>query len=719
MISLRRYLHAARRINKHLVMLSVLGLVYISTKLDGYAEHANVVSPVQVQDAAFPLVVAPEILYSTYLGGVNASPFSEDRDSGNDIAVDAAGNIYVVGTANTLARYDSDVFVRKFDPSGSTLLYETFLDSNETNDKGYGIAVDTAGNAYITGQFGDPFLPGFALGVLVAKLNPAGIPLYQVTFGANSPGYSLDFGADIAVDDKGNAFVVGTTYGLGTSFPTTPGAFQRNFGAGLTDAFVVKLNPSGQFIYSTLLGGMGPDEGRGIAIRKVGGGYHAYVTGTTSSPGFDVPDNFPTTPGSFQPEFGGAADVFVTQFNDTGSALVYSTYLGGNGLDEGYAIAVDAVGNAYLTGLTSAEPSTGSQFPISNAFQSTYGGEGGATPAEANAFVTKLNPTGSALVYSSYMGGGGYGLSDAGIAIKVDGEGYAYLTGITGTRPDIFTGDRFPIVNAFQTEPGGGFSSYFNDAFVAKLTPQGALVYSSYLGGSDEEVGNGIAIDASGNVYVTGATHSVDFPITPGAFQAEIAGGGCSYPFFCPDALVTKIGNNTPPNLTLTVTKAGAGIGTVTATGIACGADCSGSYTPGTVVTLTATPTASSIFAGWSGDPDCHDGSVTMNANKTCTATFSVVSSAPITVTTPNGGEICVRGKPCMITWTATIPGKVKIEVSYDSGQSWVTVLKSTVNDGHHRWRTKGVPTTQARIRVSSIPVPSLFDVSDGNFVIQ
>lgn len=486
-------------------------------------------------DASRPLVIDPVIVYSTFVGGVSGDPYSHiDKDTGNDIAVDAAGNIYVVGATNALGRYDADVVVRKFNPSGSHVLYETYLDSNGTDDAGYGIAVDAAGNAYVTGQFGDPQLPGFAFGVLVAKLSPVGTPLYQVTFGADSPGYSQDFGARIAVDEAGNAYVVGTTYGFGTPFPTTPGAFQERFGGGLTDAFVVKLDPAGGFVYSTLLGGAGTDAGWGIALRQVDAVSHAYVIGSTGWVG-----DFPTTPGVLQPAFGGAADVFVTQLNASGSALVYSTYLGGNGRDQGNAIAVDAAGNAYLTGWTGQEPlDPGSHFPIVNAFQPTYGGAGGGTPAAANAFVAKLNPTGSALVYSSYMGGGGYELYDAGTAITVDGAGYTYLTGVTGTRPDLFTGERFPIVNAWQPEPG---SPWYDDAFVAKLTPQGALVYSSYLGGTYEDVGYGIAVDSAGNVYVTGVTNSEDFPITPGAVQPEISGGGCSYTFQCPDAFVTKV----------------------------------------------------------------------------------------------------------------------------------------------------------------------------------
>ena len=173
-------------------------------------------------------------------------------------------------------------------------------------------------------------------------------------------------------------------------------------------------------------------------------------------------------------------------------ALVYATYLGGKGVDWGIAIAVDTAGNAYLTGLTAEDLTTLNTFPVVNAFQPTYGGDTGL-PSEKNAFVAKLNATGSALIYSSYLGG------------------------------------------------SGGPSSFFADAFVAKLTPEGALVYSSHLGGNFEDSGNGIALDASGNVDVTGITSSGDFPVTFDAFQPENKAGGCTYPFTCADAFMTKI----------------------------------------------------------------------------------------------------------------------------------------------------------------------------------
>ena len=418
-------------------------------------------------DASRSPTIDPSITYGTFIGGAGNSS-NGDKDSGNDVAVDPAGNIYVTGDTNSLGRYDTDIFVRKFDPTGTRLLYATYLDSSQTNDEGHGMAVDAAGNAYVTGQFGDGQLR-YGRGVLVAKLSPTGVPIYEGTFGADAPNYSDDVGYDIAVDDSGNAYVVGLTWNLGTPFPTTKGAFQE-IGVGGREAFVAKINPEGtDFVYSTLLGSSGVDIATGITLRKVAEGYNAYVIGTTSLAG-----DFPTTPGAFQPHSGGAADVFVVQLNATGSQLVYSTYLGGIGNDEGAAIAVDSIGNAYLTGFTSKEPlAAGPGFPIVNAFQPVYGGDGGGTPAESNVFVTKLNPSGTDLVYSSYMGGGGYSLDDGGTAITVDGAGNAYLTGYTETDTDIFTGAHFPIVNAFQARNAGG-----EDAFVAKIGAQGALVYS-------------------------------------------------------------------------------------------------------------------------------------------------------------------------------------------------------------------------------------------------
>jgi len=236
----------------------------------------------------------------------------------------------------------------------------------------------------------------------------------------------------------------------------------------------------------------------------VDGSGNAYVTGYTTSTDYDV------TPGAFQTTNGGYFDVFVTKLNAAGTALVYSTYIGGSGDDEGYGIAVDGSGDAYVTGLTGS-----TNYPVTpGAFQTTNGGV-------RDVFVTKLNATGTALVYSTYIGGSGY---DEGTAIAVDGSGNAYVTGSTGST-------NYPVTpRAFQTTYEGGVA----DVFVTKLNATGtALVYSTYIGGSDDDRGYGIAVDRSGNAYVTGWTRSTDYDVTPGAFQTTFGGAW--------DVFVTKL----------------------------------------------------------------------------------------------------------------------------------------------------------------------------------
>src|SRR5208283_2947007 len=252
--------------------------------------------------------------------------------------------------------------------------------------------------------------------------------------------------------------------------------------------------------YSTYLGGDAA-EGYAIAVDTAG---DAYVTG---SAGFT---NFPTANG-LQPALGGpnATNAFITKFNSHGSALVYSTYLGGSNLDTGYGIAVDTAGNAYVTGVTSS-----ANFPTVNALQATLAGS-------ENAFITKINASGSALIYSTYLGGSGY---DAGMGIAVDASGNVYVTGNTSST-------NFPKVNALQSTLAGNYNG-----FVTKFNATGsALIYSTYLGGSGGDQGNGIAVDASGNAYVTGITSSFDFP-TVNALQSAYAG---TY-----DPFVTEINAN-------------------------------------------------------------------------------------------------------------------------------------------------------------------------------
>ena len=405
---------------------------------------------VAAYDRSRPLVIDPALFYSTYLGG------SANEGSGNffgaSIAVDASGNAYVSGTTGSA---DFPTTAGSFQP---------------TFGGGYG-----SYDAFVT------------------KLNPTGSGLVYSTYLGGSGAYPGDQSGSIAVDTLGNAYVAGVTNSA--DFPTTAGAFRTEGpSAGNRLAFMTKLDPSGSaLVYSTFL----MFAVSGLAVDTVG---NAYLTGSVGGPGL------PTTPGAFQPTFGGGiGDAHVTKLNSTGSALVYSTYLGGSSGDRGNSIAVDTLGNAYVVGDTSS-----TDFPTTpGAFQPGLVGPAGG-------FVTKLNPLGTGLVYSTYLGGGTGGAAAFGIAI--DTSGNAYVTGSTCSTD-------FPTtMGAFQPIFAGDFGAC--DAFVTKLNPTGsALVYSTYLGGTGQEIGRGIAVDTAGNAYVTGTTESADFPTTPGTIQRTFGGG--------------------------------------------------------------------------------------------------------------------------------------------------------------------------------------------------
>ena len=385
------------------------------------------------------------LVYSTFIGGTNS-------DQGFGIFVDAVGNAYIAGSTEstdyptTPGAYDTtyhgvaDCFVTKLNPSGSSLVYSTYL-GGSGNESGNGIAVDAGGTAYIAGYTYStdyPTTPGAydttyhgVADCFVTKLNPSGSSLVYSTYLGGSGNES---GNGIAVDAGGTAYIAGYTYS--TDYPTTPGAYDTTFN-GNTDCFVTKLNPSGSsLVYSTYLGGSGHESGNGIFVDAGG---TAYIAGSTRSL------DYPTTIGAYDTTYHGLADCFVTKLNPSGSSLVYSTYIGGNGDDQGFGIFVDAVGNTYITGFTFSN-----DYPTTpGAYDTTY--QGGD-----DCFVTKLNPSGSSLVYSTYLGGSG---NESGNGIFVDAVGNAYITGNTG--------DDYP------TTPGAYDTTYQGnwDCFVTKLIP--------------------------------------------------------------------------------------------------------------------------------------------------------------------------------------------------------------------------------------------------------
>lgn len=465
---------------------------------------------------AYPLTIDPTLTFSTYHGG-------SGYENANGIALDGTGNIYIIGetdstnfpTQNPLyptLRNNWDVFVTKFDPTGSTLLYSTYIGGTNL-DTGNDIAVDSAGNAYITGEAGIgiglasdfPTTPGAydrtieAVSAFVAKLNPMGSQLLYSTY---LGGPSINEGLGIAIDSSDNAYVIGVTNS--TSFPTQ-NAFQSTYGGGLRDAFVTKLNPSGSaLVYSTYLGGSDQETtldtfGAGIAVDSSG---NAYVASATRS------NNFPTTAGALNTTLGGSSDAFVTKFNASGNGLVYSTYLGGSGsLEYAYDLAINSAGEAYVTGTTNS-----SNFPTQNPLQAHLAGGG-------DLFVSKLSTTGGSLLYSTYLGGGA---GDFGISIALDSAENIYVTGNT-------TSINFPLQNSFQSTQKGGL-----DAFVVKLNPTGnALLFGTYLGGNLSDQGNAIAADNVGNIYIAGQARSTNFPVQ-NARQPSYGNGAA-------DAFVVKI----------------------------------------------------------------------------------------------------------------------------------------------------------------------------------
>ena len=317
--------------------------------------------------------------------------------------------------------------------------------------------------------------------------------IYQTYLG----GSASDQAYAIAYDNAGNAYVTGRTYS--GNFPLS-NAYQTTTWF-VPDAFVTKLNPNGTgLVYSTYLGGIDMDEGRAIAVDGSG---NAFISGYTESTPWHtglIVGPFPTTIGAYQEDYNEQGDAFVTCLDSTGTNLIYSTYLGGSGRDEGNGIKVDASGHAYVTGKTwsSNFPKTG------GAYDTTYGTWG-------DAFITKFNSTGSGLYYSTFLGGSG---GDEGAAIALDSSGNAYVTGWT-------TSPGFPYTsNAFDKT-----LSISTDAFVTKINNTGAsLLYSSFLGGNGTDKGEGIAVDGHGDAYVTGTFSSSDFPYTADAYDKTLGG---------------------------------------------------------------------------------------------------------------------------------------------------------------------------------------------------
>jgi len=324
----------------------------------------------------------------------------------------------------------------------------------------------------------------------IAKFNSTGSALLWGTYCADEYGGTTG----IALDSHNDVYVTGYVRGpLATV--VTPGSYQPNYGGGFEDAFVDKFNPTGTtLLWGSYFGGADTDEAAGIKVDSAG---NAYIVGSTNS------SSGIATAGAYQTNLGGNVDAFVAKFNSTGSALLWATYYGGDGDDGGVGIILDASNNVYVAGSTSST----SGIATVGAYQTLYGG------GNVDAFIAKLNAAGNSLLWGTYYGGAG----DEGAGpIALDSHNNIYITGGTSSSSGIAT------AGAYKMFYGGGTSG---DAYIAKFNSAGSsLLWGTYYGGPDEDVGEGIAVDGCGNSYITGGTYSSSGIATPGAYQSTYPG---------------------------------------------------------------------------------------------------------------------------------------------------------------------------------------------------
>ena len=444
-----------------------------------YQLEGNTVSfQAEQEQGGQTLVVDPSLSWSTYLG-------ADQRDRGRGVTTDGSGNVYVTGFTTstnfptTSGAYQTsiagiDAFLSKFS-SGGSLSWSTYLGGSNFDD-GRGVTTDGSGNVYVTGeaQSGFPTTSGayqqsYGGGdsdAFLSKFTSSGSLSWSTYLG----GSNFDDGRGVTTDDNGNVYVTGDA---SSGFPTTSGAYDTS-----GSAFLTKFTSSGSLSWSTYFSGLT----NGVTTDSSG---NVYVTGFAG-------DRFPTTSGAYQTSYGGQlADAFLSKFTSSGS-LSWSTYLGGGAVDRGFGVTTDGSGNVYVTGDAGFRPRPG--FPTTS----------GAYDTSGSAFLTKFTGSGS-LSWSTYFSGEING-------ITTDGSGNVYVTGDTRSRD-------FPTTSgAYQTSSGGR-----NDAFLSKFTSSGGLSYSTYLGGSNNDVGESVTTDASGNVYVIGQAQA-GFPTTSGAYQTSWGG---------------------------------------------------------------------------------------------------------------------------------------------------------------------------------------------------
>lgn len=666
-------------------------------------------------DHSRELVIDPVLTYSSYLGGSGSEVSPK-------VAVDSGSNIYVAGStgsadfpgAGNSISGSSDAFIAKLNPAGTSIVYATYLGGSGAEAVA-GISVDPGFNAYVAGTTGSSDFPTTSGAfkappvsagnhVFVSKLDPAGANAYSTYLA----GTGSDAATGIASDSSGNAYVTGTT--TSSDFPTTAGVLQATSKAA-SQFFVSKINPAlsgaASLVYSTYLGGSVPSsgttDGGGIAVDSNG---NAYVTGGTTFTDMPVVN-------ALQPANNGGKDVFVGKLNNLGTQLTYFTYLGGSGDDIGNGIAVDTAGNAYVTGVSAS-----ANLPTSTGLTTPQGGN--------DAFVLKLNNPASgsvAAVYLTALGGSG---NDAGLAIAVDGNQNAYVTGSTTS-----TALAPRANNGFQTNSGGG-----TDAFVARFDTSGANQYTSFLGGSATDQGTGIAVDAIGNTYVAGETASANFP-TQNPFQGSISGPS--------DAFVTKIGTSADLSVTATATPNPVGAGNqvtfsykitnngpesttgVTFTSVlpTSGATfTSATASPGNCTSPTGTPPTVTCALGFLAKSSTANGTVTIIMTPTGAGTLGssgTVGVATGNSTDPNPGNNSASATTTVADYSVSVDQPSSVSVT--AGQTASYTIRVTPNAAFPNSISlacaSGLPTGAKCEKFTTNPIPAFTNTSPVTSVLS
>lgn len=564
-------------------------------------------------DASRTLVIDP-LIYSTFVAGTGLHITSNS-------VIDRDGNIYLVGSTIS-ADYPT-----------STGAYQT------TSNK-----VD----------------PGDAI-VFVTKMNPSGTALAFSTYIGGAA--SNDNGFGIAIDSSRNVFAVGTTNQTGNTgdYPVTSGAFQTARGGG-ADGFLSKLSSTGNtLVYSTFLGGPGDESIYDVAVDRQG---NAIATGESDS-------TFPTTTGAYQRTRGGIFDAFVTKFNASGSALTYSTLIGGEDSESPLCISVDSAGNSFIGGQT-----------LSSNFPTTSGAYDRTLNSLNDAFFTKLNAAGSALVYSTFIGGTD---DQSVIDVVASNDGTAVVVGWTRA-------DDFPTTNeAYSTTFNGGFS----DGFLLKFNSTGSsLLYSTYLGGSDEDYAYAVAVDHKGRPYVTGTTYSTDFPMTLTAY--DISHNGES------DLFVVKLNFNASGFLYSSYIG-----GESDDIPVGMGVDSSGT----------------ACIGGYTYSPDFPTTPGAFQTSSSFNAVFALKIPVPtLTLLSPIGGETWCTGTSQVIRWTSSGVDSLNIDVSANGGSSWTSLAQQIPSaTGSWTWQIPASWPEGAtyRIRISHPQYGFIGDTSGTNFRIN